>query len=152
MGGLALGIGLTTAPADAAALDALHHQVWDIVANRIARLVEGFAASEEIAANYLYFEESDGFDDGSWFADKAERVPPFDHHGQPAVRLHLFSCDGGKTTFVGYLEKLPEDVLQHYRIGGGCAVGGRADTNLRAGAGAGREAWRRGRYRRRQTQ
>src|SRR5437762_12268115 len=86
MGGLALGIGLTTAPADAAALDALHHQVWDIVANRIARLVEGFAASEEIAANYLYFEESDGFDDGSWFADKAELVYSF---GDAAGLCHV---------------------------------------------------------------
>jgi hypothetical protein len=34
------------------------------------------------------------------------------------VRLHLFSCDGGKTTFIGYLQKLPEEVLQKYRDNG----------------------------------
>jgi hypothetical protein len=55
-------------------------------------------------------------DDGaSWFQDDAERIPPFGHDGKPAVRLHLFSCDGGKTTFVGYLQKLPEEVLKKYR-------------------------------------
>lgn len=55
-------------------------------------------------------------DDGDTrFDDDAERIPPFDHDGKPAVRLHLYSCDGGKTTFVGYLQKLPEETLQKYR-------------------------------------
>ena len=31
------------------------------------------------------------------------------------MRLHLFSCDGGKTTFVGYLQKLPEETFKKYR-------------------------------------
>lgn len=55
-------------------------------------------------------------DDGkTWFQDDAERLPPFEHDGKPAVRLHLFSCDDGKTTFVGYLQKLPEEVFKKYR-------------------------------------
>jgi len=52
-------------------------------------------------------------DDGaSFFVDNAERLPPFDHGGKPAVRAFLFSCDGGKTRFTGFLEKLPEEALQ----------------------------------------
>lgn len=52
-------------------------------------------------------------DDGkTLFADDAERLPPFDHDGKPAVRAMVYSCDGGKTRFVGYLQKLPEDALQ----------------------------------------
>ena len=55
-------------------------------------------------------------DDGKTrFEDSAERVPPFEHEGRQAVRLHLFSCDGGKTTFVGYLQKLPEEAFKKYR-------------------------------------
>lgn len=55
-------------------------------------------------------------DDGkSWFQDDAERIPPFEHDGKQAVRVHLFTCDGGKTRFVGYLQKLPEEVLKKYR-------------------------------------
>jgi hypothetical protein len=51
----------------------------------------------------------------TWFQDSAERIPPFEHEGKQAVRLHLYSCDDGKTTFVGYLQKLPEEVFKKYR-------------------------------------
>ena len=45
-------------------------------------------------------------DDGqTWFADGIERIPPFEHQGQQAVRVHLFTCDGGKTVFPVYLER-----------------------------------------------
>lgn len=55
-------------------------------------------------------------DDGqSWFLDKIDRITPFDHDGKPAVLVHLFTCDGGKTRFVGYLERLPEHALELYR-------------------------------------
>lgn len=51
-------------------------------------------------------------DDGkTLFADDAERLPPFDHGGKQAVRAHVFSCDGGKARFVGYLERLPEEAI-----------------------------------------
>jgi hypothetical protein len=55
-------------------------------------------------------------DDGAtWFADDAERIPPFEHDGKQAVRLHLFTCDGGKTAFVGYLQKIPEETFAQLR-------------------------------------
>lgn len=45
-------------------------------------------------------------DDGaSTFTDSMDRIPPFDHHGSPAVRAWMFTCDGGKTKFVAYLER-----------------------------------------------
>ena len=52
-------------------------------------------------------------DDGkSWFADDAEKLPPFEHDGKPAVRVHLFRCDGGTTPFVGYLRQLPDEAIR----------------------------------------
>jgi hypothetical protein len=55
-------------------------------------------------------------DDGeTWFADDVNKITPFDHGGKPAVQVHLFTCDGGKTRFVGYLEKLPDGALEAYR-------------------------------------
>ncbi len=45
-------------------------------------------------------------DDGkSWFALKSDQFPPFSHEGKTALGVHVFSCDGGKTQWVGYLER-----------------------------------------------
>jgi hypothetical protein len=45
-------------------------------------------------------------DDGqTTFLDEADRIPPFDHNGQEAVRAYKFTCDGGRNTFVAYLER-----------------------------------------------
>ena len=45
-------------------------------------------------------------EDGSdWFVDDITKDPPFDHNGKPAYRVYVFTCDGGKTKFVGYLER-----------------------------------------------
>jgi hypothetical protein len=45
-------------------------------------------------------------DDGkTFFVDKTTNVPPFQtKDGKVAVRAQVFSCDDGKTKFVGYLE------------------------------------------------
>jgi hypothetical protein len=44
-------------------------------------------------------------DDGkSFFVDRFDRVPPFRKDGKTAVRAQVFSCDDGRTKFVGYLE------------------------------------------------
>jgi hypothetical protein len=52
-------------------------------------------------------------DDGkTWFSDKKSLSPPFDHNGKTAVRAYLFSCDGGKTEFVAYLERYSSDAKQ----------------------------------------
>ena len=48
-------------------------------------------------------------DDGTtWFTDSAEKLPPFEHEGKQAYRAHLFTCDGGKTKFVAYMERYSE--------------------------------------------
>jgi hypothetical protein len=44
-------------------------------------------------------------DDGkSYFEDSNTKIPPFDYGGKQAYRVHVFSCDGGKTTWVSHLE------------------------------------------------
>jgi hypothetical protein len=50
-------------------------------------------------------------DDGkTYFVDASNKIPPFTKDGKQAVRAHVFTCDGGKTKFVGYLEMFaPED-------------------------------------------
>jgi hypothetical protein len=49
-------------------------------------------------------------DDGaSWFVDDAQKVPPFAHQGKTAVRVRMFSSNGGETLFPGYLERYTED-------------------------------------------
>ncbi|HWB53775.1 MAG TPA: hypothetical protein VG722_06270 [Tepidisphaeraceae bacterium] len=52
-----------------------------------------------------YMSASFTIDDGQTvFVDSARRIAPFDHDGKPADRAYMYTCDGGKTRFVGYLE------------------------------------------------
>jgi len=45
-------------------------------------------------------------DDGAtYFTAPVDLVPPFDWKGKQAVRAAVFTCDGGATRFVGYLER-----------------------------------------------
>jgi hypothetical protein len=45
-------------------------------------------------------------DDGAtFFPDDLNKISPYDKDGKKAVRAHVFSCDGGKTKFVGFLER-----------------------------------------------
>lgn len=54
-------------------------------------------------------------DDGAtWFEDDATKIPPFDHDGKSAVLAHVYSCDGGKTRFVGYLERINPAMKQAF--------------------------------------
>jgi hypothetical protein len=50
----------------------------------------------------LYYTTDDG---ATTFAAPANLIPPFDHNGKQAVRAVVFSGDGGRTTFVGYLQR-----------------------------------------------
>lgn len=58
-------------------------------------------------------------DDGkSWFADDANKLPPFDHDGKPAVRVVVFTYDGNTTPFAGYLVRYTasaQAALQDYQ-------------------------------------
>ena len=48
-------------------------------------------------------------DDGkTFFVAAAEPLPPFQHEGKTAYRAYVFTCDGGKTTWVGYVERYSE--------------------------------------------
>jgi hypothetical protein len=50
-------------------------------------------------------------DDGqTWFADSADKLPPFDHNGGKAVRCYVFEGKNGK--FAGLLEKYSDDTLK----------------------------------------
>lgn len=54
-------------------------------------------------------------DDGkTWFEDSRDKVLPFQKDGKPAVRARVFSCDGGKTRFVGFLERHTEQTRKNY--------------------------------------
>jgi len=45
-------------------------------------------------------------DDGkTWFPAPATTKAPFQHEGKSALRAHLYSTDGGKTFFVGFISK-----------------------------------------------
>jgi hypothetical protein len=48
-------------------------------------------------------------DDGKTFFEAPAQVPPFTYHGREAVRAVVYSCDGGKTRFVGYLLRHPPE-------------------------------------------
>ncbi len=50
----------------------------------------------------IWYTEDDGL---TWFADRADLITPFDHQGKQAVRAVLFTCDGGNTSFLGYLQR-----------------------------------------------
>jgi hypothetical protein len=46
-------------------------------------------------------------DDGkSYFTASGDLLPPFEYSGGTAVRAFVFTADGGKTNFVGYLQRL----------------------------------------------
>ena len=60
-------------------------------------------------------------DDGAtWFADDAEKIPPFDKDGKPAYRVYVYKCADGKE-FVSHLERYTPDAkakLEEFRTKG----------------------------------
>ena len=48
-------------------------------------------------------------DDGkSYFVEDSAKIAPFDHEGKQAVQAMVYTADGGKTRFVGYLMRFSE--------------------------------------------
>jgi hypothetical protein len=41
----------------------------------------------------------------TWFADDATQLSPFQKDGKEAVRVHVWTCDNGKTKFASHLER-----------------------------------------------
>ena len=62
----------------------------------------------------LYFTTDDG---ATTFTAPANHLAPFDHNGKQAVRAVMYSCDGGKTKFVGYLERYTPSAKQQMEAG-----------------------------------
>ena len=58
-------------------------------------------------------------------------VPPFDHNGKPAYRVWMYSCNGGKTRFPGYLERYTAQAKK--RIESARASGGGGGAPLAPG-------------------
>jgi hypothetical protein len=53
----------------------------------------------------LFFTTDNG---QTFFTDDATRLAPFTHDGREAVQANMFTCDGGRTRFVAYLQKYSE--------------------------------------------
>mgnify|MGYP005842475295 CR=1 FL=1 len=71
----------------------------------IMQLTGGGASYGPAYTTWFFSTNEDGSD---WFQDDIKKVPPFDHNGKPAYKVYLYTCDGGKTKFVGYLERFTQ--------------------------------------------
>jgi hypothetical protein len=65
------------------------------------------------AQNNAFYTTDDG---KTWFVADASHIPPFDHDGKVAVEAKIFTCDGGKTLFCGYMEKFDPEVKKLFDI------------------------------------
>lgn len=52
-------------------------------------------------------------DDGKTTFQAAPQIPPFEYEGKEAVQAMMVSCDGGNTTYVGYLIKYTPEGKKH---------------------------------------
>ena|ERR1700722_8459144 len=88
-----------------------------VVAAIVAVVVEIMANRRGYPTAVLqaYFTSDDG---QTYFADRSDRIPPFDHNGQPAVRAYVYKC--GDKIFVGYMERFTTEA--HDAIVGGKPV------------------------------
>jgi hypothetical protein len=73
-------------------------------------LKAGGSAAARVA-DRAYFTIDDG---QTYFEADRNLLAPFDHEGKQAVKVHMFSCDGGKTKVVGYLSKMDDTVKRLY--------------------------------------
>ncbi len=71
-----------------------------LLVGAVAYIVRSVMPSSAYAQGY--FTTDDG---QSLFTADMDTPTPFDHYGRSAYRAWVFTCDGGKTKFVGYLER-----------------------------------------------
>ena len=60
------------------------------------------ALAPETASTNAFYTVDEG---QTTFVEDMKKIPPFDHDGKTAVRVWMFTTDGGKTKFPGYLER-----------------------------------------------
>jgi hypothetical protein len=72
----------------------------------IAQLHNGHSVPLPQFATQAFYTTDDG---ATQFPDDINKVAPFDHDGQQAVRAWVFTADGGKHQWVQYLEKYSAD-------------------------------------------
>ena len=125
VGALGLHIELAVAPASG---DELLREVWDVLADRMARLADT-SASEEILAYYLAFQASDGFADGSWSASGTSLLYTFsDAAGLCSVEM--YACQHWATLTV--LDRWADLTALAARHGTTLAAGSCVEQALRA--------------------
>src|SRR4051794_1112455 len=73
-----------------------------VLALLVAWQFTGTSASSSAASAQTFYSVDDG---AHYFTAPADKVPPFDYQGKQAYRAVVFTCDAGKTKFVGYLER-----------------------------------------------
>ena len=61
----------------------------------------GGSGPTDLSEAQVWFTNDDG---KTWFADSANKVPPFDHKGKPAYRAYVYKC-AGKDPFVNHMER-----------------------------------------------
>jgi len=74
-----------------------------IVLGALALAFSNNPLGPQTSSTKAYFTSDDG---QSIFVADMSQMPPFEHKGKTAYRVWMFTCDGGKTKFPGYLERL----------------------------------------------
>src|ERR1700733_13119455 len=97
--------------------------IWQLVGGH-STAVEGVVGGSN--PNQNFFTTDDG---KTWFPDDNTNIPPYTKDGKPAYQVMLFSCDGGKTSFVGY--------LQRYSVAGKKEIEKHTSKGMPPGAGMG---------------
>jgi hypothetical protein len=98
--------GITTGATAAIILLALVFIIWQIS-----------GGSGPSVATEAFYSTDDG---KSWFADQADKIPPFDKDGKPAYRVYVYKCKDGKE-FVSHLERYTPEAkkkLEEFRTKG----------------------------------
>jgi len=104
--------------------------VFTVVLAAAVYLISSNTPNSAAGPKKAFFSVNDG---KTWFIDDINKYPPFEHEGKTAVRARLFSTDGGKTIFCGYLERYtPEakSTLEESERIGGRGSGSRPQANL----------------------
>jgi hypothetical protein len=72
------------------------------------------SSATNVAPGQAFYTTDDG---ATWFADDMTNVPPYTKDGKQAYQVMLFTCDEGKTTFVGFLQRYTADAKKEIAKG-----------------------------------